>query len=96
MTSWALDSGGYSEIVRHGHWRTDPDTYGGMVYRIMLNVGTPPDFVSIQDWPCEPAALRSSGMTILEHQHDTIRSLTYLREEFPHAPWIPVLQGVAG
>src|SRR5256885_16913365 len=55
----------------------------------------PPDFVAIQDWPCEPAARARTGLTVREHQRATLDSYLYLSEQFPMVPWIPVLQGWA-
>jgi len=92
-TTWILDSKGYSELDAHGEWTISQDDYGGAVYRFMEDIGTPPDFCSPQDWMCEPHILAKTDMTIAEHQEFTIDSVLYLREEFPHAPWIPVLQG---
>jgi hypothetical protein len=91
-TSWILDSGAYTELIRYGTWNVDADDYGGAVYRF-LGEGWPPDFAAPQDWCCEPTAVRATGMSVRLHQEFTIDSVQYLREEFPHAPWIPVLQG---
>ncbi|MEU7822951.1 hypothetical protein [Catellatospora sp. NPDC049133] len=90
---WALDSGAFSELSAHGEWSVDPDTFGGRVYRLMDDLGTPPDFVSIQDWMCEPHMLAKTGLTVADHQALTLDSYLYLREEFPDAPWLPILQG---
>lgn len=92
-TDWALDSGAYTEITTYGEWRDDPDTFGGRVYRFLGDVGRPPDFVAPQDWPCEPAALAASGLTVRDHQELTIDSYLWCIREFPHAPWMPVIQG---
>lgn len=50
-------------------------------------------FCAPQDYPCEQESLTASGLTIAEHQYFTTESVVYLRSEFPHVPWIPVLQG---
>jgi hypothetical protein len=92
-TDYAIDSGAYTEISRHGEWRDPPDIYGGRIYRFVDDIGRPPDFVAIQDMPCEPAALAASGLTVPDHLELTLDSLLYLREEFPHANWLPILQG---
>ncbi|WP_309115989.1 hypothetical protein [Saccharothrix sp.] len=93
LTLWAGDSGAYSELDEHGEWTVDQDVYGGAVYRFMEDIGTPPMFFSPQDWMCEPHILAKTGLTVRDHQEYTIDSVVYLRREFPHAPWIPVLQG---
>lgn len=90
---FAIDSGAYTEISRYGDWRDPPDIYGGRVYRFIDDIGRPPDFVAIQDMPCEPSALAASGFTVDDHLEFTLDSLLYLRAEFPHARWLPVLQG---
>jgi hypothetical protein len=92
-TRWAMDSGGFTEISTHGEWTIDPDIFGGMVYRLIDDLGRPPDFVSIQDWMCEDDALHRTGLTTRIHQQLTTESAVYLRAEFPHAPWMLVLQG---
>ena len=91
--SWILDSGAFTEISTYGQWRYHPDLFGGVVTRILDNVGTPPVFCAPQDHPCEEESLAASGLTIPEHQCLTTESVVYLRSEFPHVPWIPVLQG---
>ncbi|MDT7785576.1 MAG: hypothetical protein QOF58_3995 [Pseudonocardiales bacterium] len=89
---YVIDSGAYTEIHDHGTWRWDEDTYGGMVYRFMGDIGMPM-WVAPLDSPCEPDVLLRAGATVLEHQEDTLESYLYLAREFPHAPWLPVLQG---
>lgn len=42
---------------------------------------------------CEPGTLAKTGFTVADHQEFTTDSVLYLREEFPHAPWICVVQG---
>lgn len=100
---WALDSGGFTELQQHGEWTMDPDTYGGMVYRFMEDTGYGPKFAAPQDWMCEPAVIKGgtwngqtfagTGLSVAIHQDLTIENFLYLRENFPAAPWIPVLQG---
>lgn len=93
LTTYAIDSGGYTHVGKYGEWTISPDDFGGAVYRFMDDLGTPPDFVAPQDWMCEAEVLAATGLTVAEHQEYTIDSVLYLRSEFPHAPWIPVLQG---
>jgi hypothetical protein len=94
-TDYSIDSGAYTEISRYGEWRDPPDIYGGRVYRFIDDIGRPPDFVAIQDWPVEPAARAASGLTVEDHLEFTLDSLLYLRAEFPlrHTSWLPILQG---
>nr|WP_158073553.1 hypothetical protein [Actinophytocola xanthii] len=93
FVSWILDSGAYTEISKYGEWRYDPDLFGSVVTRVLDNVATPPAFCAPQDYPCETGSLSASGLTVAEHQEFTIESECYLRSEFRHVPWIPVLQG---
>ena len=90
---WALDSGAYSQIEKHGDFLLKADEYGGMVYRLMDDFGVGPTFCSIQDWMTEPNITARTGFTVLQHQQFTVESYSYLVEQFPHAPWIPILQG---
>lgn len=99
---WALDSGGFTELQQFGEWTMTADDYGGMVYRFMDN-GCVPHFAAPQDWMCEDVVIRGgsfhgvtfagTGLNVAIHQELTIENVLYLREQFPAAPWIPVLQG---
>ncbi len=95
---WAGDSGAYAALML-GQGRTTnpwwrwPDDYGAMWVRFIEEIGWPPDFVPVQDWPCEGDVLARTGMTVDEHQDLTTESYLYLVEEFPMVPWLPVLQG---
>jgi hypothetical protein len=100
---WALDSGGFTELQQHGTWTVDADIYGGMVYRLMERTGYGPIFAAPQDWMCEPAVIHGgtwnghrfagTGLSVAVHQELTIENYLHLVENFPAAPWIPVLQG---
>ncbi|MFJ1757619.1 hypothetical protein [Kitasatospora sp. NPDC088134] len=90
---YAVDSGGFSQVGKHGDYLLDPDAWGGMVYRIMDRFGAPPDFVSVQDFMTEPQIIARTGWTLELHQEFTVDSYLYLTREFEHAPWLPVLQG---
>ncbi len=101
---WAGDSGAYAALMLRanpaGHpWFAHPDEYGSMWARLISDIGetsgygTGPDFVGIQDWPCEEQCLRRSSSTVREHQEATLRNYLYLAEEFPFVPWLRTLQG---
>lgn len=87
-----FDSGGFTELQRHGRWTGDDATFAGEVVQWTEQVGAP-DFVAIRDWMCEPFMLGKTGKTIAEHQARTIESLVNLRARAPAVPWMPVLQG---
>lgn len=93
LTTYAIDSGGYSHLGKHGEWTISPDDFGGAVYRFVEDIGTPPFWVAPQDWMCEPEVLAKTGLTVRQHQEETLWSVLYLRSNFPHVWWIPVLQG---
>jgi len=100
-TPWAGDS--YAALMlsngRRDHpWRRWPDDYGSMWVDFTEAVGHSsrelmPDFVGIQDWPCEPQVLARTGKTVREHQELTVENYCYLAEEFPFINWLPTLQG---
>lgn len=92
--SWALDSGGFTEVSRHGHYRDTPSEYVAAVRRYSEHIGAP-DFCAPQDWMCEPFVLAKTGLTVEEHQRRTINNLLELRSLAPDLPFIPVLQGWA-
>ncbi|MFD6356624.1 deazapurine DNA modification protein DpdA family protein [Nocardia tengchongensis] len=94
---WAGDSGAYTALQPGADratnpWWRDPDEFGGMWTRFIECTG-PPDFVGIQDFPCEPVCLRTTGGSVREHQEATLESYLYLTEQFPHVPWLATLQG---
>lgn len=89
---WALDSGGFSEIHKHGRWTQRPEDYVARVRRYADEVGRL-DFAAPQDWMCEPQQLAKTGLTVPDHQVRTIDSVVQLRTMAPGLPWLPVLQG---
>lgn len=90
--SWALDSGGFTELSVHGQWRASARVYAGEVQRFMGEIGSM-DWAAPQDWMCEASVLKRTGLTVEEHQARTLRNYLELRELAPEVPWIPVLQG---
>ncbi|MEV7123949.1 DUF7221 family queuine tRNA-ribosyltransferase-like protein [Kitasatospora griseola] len=90
---FAVDSAGFSQVGKHGDYLLDADGWGGMVYRLMDRFGAPPEFASCQDFMCEPQITARTGFTVAQHQEFTVDSYLYLVEQFPAAPWLPVLQG---
>lgn len=90
---WALDSGAFSEIAKHGRWTISPTEFVDGVRRVLAWPGVAPDFVGQQDWMTEPHVLAQTGMTIDRHQALTVENLIALREIAPDVPWLPTLQG---
>lgn len=89
-TTWALDSGGFTELSMHGKWVTSAADYARDVIRYRDEIGGLA-WAAPQDWMCEPIMLAKTGLTIEEHQRRTVASVIELRAL--GAPVIPVLQG---
>ena len=91
ICEWSLDSGGFSEIAKHGKWVITPEQYIDDIGRYMdwggLNWAAP------QDWMCEPHMIEKTGLSVQEHQRRTVDNFLELRDGAPDLPIIPVLQG---
>lgn len=100
VTGWVLDSGGFTELQRHGSWRIDAATYAREITRYVAEVGNM-DWAAPQDWMCEPAIIHGgtfrgvtfagTHLSVREHQARTVANFLELRAL--DAPVIPVLQG---
>lgn len=88
---WIMDSGAFSTILRHGGYPDPVRDYAREIHR-WKNVGTLLAAVT-QDYMCEPAMLKMTGLTIAEHQRLTIRRYDLLRSYVPDVYIMPVLQG---
>lgn len=88
--TWALDSGGFTELSLYGRWFLQPADYARSVLRYRDEVGGLA-WAAPQDWMCEPQIRQATGLTVEEHQRRTIASVQELRAL--GAPVIPVLQG---
>jgi hypothetical protein len=94
---WALDSGGFTELSRHGQWTTTPAEYVRAVARYDREIGRL-DWAAPQDHMCEPWIVQRTGLSVDRHQHLTVANYLELRELWPTVsdrpgPFIPVLQG---
>ena len=89
---WALDSGGFSELLLHGRWLVSAKQYVGEVQRWAAEIGGMA-WVAAQDWMCEPGIRERTGLSVAEHQHRTVRNYIELLRLAPELPWVPVLQG---
>lgn len=96
VTSWALDSGGFSEVAVHGAdaFAEGPGSYVAAVRRYRDEVGQLA-WAAPQDWMCEPFMTAKTGLTVAQHQRRTVDNYLTLRELDPQLPFIPVLQGWA-
>jgi hypothetical protein len=106
---WALDSGGFSELARHGRWTITPREYAAGVARAVHEIGRLA-WAAPQDMMCEEGIIYGgrvgkvtapgTGLDLRTHQHLTMLnyvSLVNLWPEYSDAPcpFIPVLQGWA-
>lgn len=90
LAPWALDSGGFTELHRHGRWTVTPDTYAREINHWASEIGGLA-WAAPQDWMCEPFMLAKTRLTIRQHQERTVWN--YLDLRALDAPVIPVLQG---
>lgn len=90
--SWALDSGGFTELDKFGRWTVEPVRYADEAARWQAEVGGMA-WAATQDWMCEPFMLAKTGKSIQEHQALSIQSCLDLTALAPGVPWAPVLQG---
>lgn len=93
-TSWALDSGAFSEIAVNGEFTTTPRQYVAAIARYRDEIGRL-DWAAPQDHMCEPPMLARSRIarTVPEAQAWTVTNYLTLRDLDPAVPVIPVLQG---
>ncbi|HEY3255406.1 MAG TPA: hypothetical protein VGJ91_15715, partial [Polyangiaceae bacterium] len=103
IAPWALDSGGFTELQRHGRWTVQPVDYAREFRRFRDEIGML-EWAAPMDWMCEPIVLRGgsgahgirfagTGLSVEEHQKRTIENYLELRHIAPDLPFIPVLQG---
>lgn len=90
---WIMDSGAFTEISRHGHYRNSPEAYVAEAAK-WKNCGRLEAIVT-QDYMCEPFILEKTGLTVDDHQRLTVeRYDRILAAATPHAMRVmPVLQG---
>ena len=102
-TSFALDSGGFTELQRHGRWTLTTEDYVAVVMRMRRHYGKRLHWVAPQDWMCEPIVLSGgtaaggvkfvgTGLSVEEHQRRTVANFLELRRELGGLV-VPVLQG---
>lgn len=89
---WVLDSGGFTELNLHGRWETTEAQYAEAVEVYAEHVGQLA-WAAPMDWMCEPFVLAKTGLSVAAHQHRTVENYCRLTADYPHLPFIPVLQG---
>tara|TARA_R110000868_G_scaffold3086_8_gene20629 strand:- start:3462 stop:4091 length:630 start_codon:yes stop_codon:yes gene_type:complete len=92
---WALDSGGFTELNLHGKWQLPPQEYVQAVRRYIEEIGNL-SWAATQDWMCEPTVLARTGLSVRDHQQQTVQSYLHLRDLAPEIPWSPAIQGWMG
>ena len=88
---WIMDSGAFTEISTHGRYRHDVSEYAAQIRRWSTN-GNLLAAVA-QDWMCEPFILSKTGLTVQQHQANTIERYDALLAENTGVYIMPVLQG---
>lgn len=89
---WIMDSGAFTEISTHGHYRHSVGEYASEIRRWSTN-GRLLAAVA-QDWMCEPWIVAKTGLTVERHQRLTVhRYDELLKEDAAGVCILPVLQG---
>src|SRR3954467_11537191 len=89
---WLMDSGAFTQILKHGGYTESPDAYIAEIVRWSTN-GNLLAAVS-QDMMGEPAMLERTGLTVEDHQRITIERYDIIRAGVPdHIHILPALQG---
>ncbi|WP_234381164.1 DUF7221 family queuine tRNA-ribosyltransferase-like protein [Streptomyces sp. NRRL F-5122] len=89
---YAVDSGGFSELQRHGRWTRTPRQYIEDLRRIWECVG-PYDWAAPQDWMCEdliihggtagPNVFVGTHLSVPEHIRRTVANFLELHSSPP-------------
>ena len=90
VQNWIMDSGAFTEVTTHGHYRTEPEAYAKEIER-WIGCGNM-ELAVCQDYMCEPFVTAKTGLTVRDHQRLTIERFDRLRAATT-APLMPVLQG---
>lgn len=93
---WIMDSGAFTEISTHGHYRHEAAEYAEEIRRWATNGSGRLLAAVAQDWMCEPWIIVKTGLTVERHQQLTIERYDALLVEDTAGTYIlPVLQGYA-
>jgi hypothetical protein len=88
---WVLDSGGFTQLRKHGGWTFTPEQYArevGFLHSLWDGL----EWVAPMDWMCEPEQVKRTGLTVVEHQYRTLLNFLTLRQLLGTLV-APVLQG---
>lgn len=99
---WSEDSGGFTELQRHGRWTRTPKQYVQELRRHDEEIGNR-EWAAPQDWMCEDAIINGgtfkrqkfvgTGLSVREHQHRTVGNFLDLMAINDTLRIIPVVQG---
>ena len=91
---WIMDSGAFTEISMHGHYRHGVESYAAEIRRWATNGSGRLLAAVAQDWMCEPWIVKRTGLTVAEHQRRTVERYDELmRQDVAGVYVLPVLQG---
>jgi hypothetical protein len=95
-----VDSGAFTELLIHGHYRHDVDVYAAELHRLHTAGVVTIAAAVAQDYMCEAFMLAKTGLSLADHQRLTIErydALVHALEGLfggtPPFPVLPVLQG---
>jgi hypothetical protein len=88
---WIMDSGAFTEISTHGHYRHGVEEYAAQIIRWKSN-GNLLAAVA-QDYMCEPFIVEKTGLSVERHQELTIERYDALLAHDTGVYILPVLQG---
>lgn len=91
VRDWIMDSGAFTEISTHGHYRHDVEEYAAEIRRWKTN-GNLLAAVA-QDYMCEPFIVAKTGLSVREHQRLTVERYDALLAADTGVYILPVLQG---
>lgn len=99
----AIDSGGFSELQRHGRWTRTPRQYVGDLRRYRDHFGPRLLWAAPQDWMCEDVIICGgtvdkqhfvgTGLSVEEHLRRTVGNFLDLKSLDDTLNIIPVVQG---
>ena len=90
-----VDSGAFTELAQHGHYRHDVAEYAAELLRLHAAGVVKITAAVAQDYMCETFMVERTGLSIAEHQRLTIERYDALVDALAGMPFpvMPVLQG---
>ena len=91
---WAMDSGAFSELAKHGKFTVSSLEYARELSAwVEADTGGMLQWAAPLDWMCEPFMVEKTGLTVRQHQHRTLDNYLSLLHLMRGTTVIPVLQG---